>query len=113
MPTVVIACIASGYFKVRTKDFWQGFVGIILLAGWSMIANLTIEGANYLYLMKNGLPFDLFAFMNWDYSYIFTYAVLILIIFLVSYIPFLIYEKKQKKKSQDNFELIMSIIKEK
>ncbi len=112
MPTVVIACIASGYFKVRLKDFWQGFVGIFLLACWSMIGNSLIEGANYLYLMENGLPFDLFAFLNWDYSYVFTYAVLIFVIFLVSYIPFYIYERHAKKKNADrSFEIIMKTLK--
>lgn len=111
MPTVVIACIASGYFKVRVKDFWQAFVGIVLLAGWSMIGNSLIEGANYLYLMENGLPFDLFAFMNWDYSYLLTYAVLVFVIALISITPFYIYEKIKEKKTDKNFALIMQTIK--
>ncbi|MBP3431795.1 MAG: YwaF family protein [Clostridia bacterium] len=113
MPTVVITCIASGYFKVRVKDFWQAFVGIILLAAWSMIGNLVVEDANYLYLMQNGLPFDLFAFMNWEFSYLLTYAVLVGVIALVSILPFYIYEKIKNKKKDKSFEIIMTAIKSK
>ena len=111
MPTVVIACIASGYFKVQVKEFWQAFVGIILLAGWSMIGNSLIDGANYLYLMENGLPFDLFSFMNWQYSYLLTYAVLVFVIAVISITPFYVYEKIKKKNSDKNFEIIMGAIK--
>lgn len=113
MPTVVIACIASGYFKVRVKEFWQAFVGIFLLAGWSMIGNSVIEDANYLYLMGNGLPFDLFAFINWDYSYLLTYAVLVLIIAIISISPFYIYEKIKKKNKDNSFEIMLKTIKAK
>lgn len=111
MPTVVFGCIASGYFKVRVKDFWQGYVGILLIGCWSMIGNLLVGGANYLYLMSNGLPFDLFAFLNWDYSYLLTYAVLIGIISLVAILPFYIYERNKKAKVDTNFDLIMKAIK--
>lgn len=111
MPTVVIACIASGYFKVRVKDFWQAFVGVILIACWSMVGNLLVEDANYLYLMKNGLPFDLFAFLNWQYSYTLTYVVLVAVISVISISPFYIYERLQKKKVDKSFEIIMHTIK--
>lgn len=111
MPTVVIGCIASGYFKVRVKDFWQGFVGIFLLACWSMIGNSLIEGANYLYLMENGLPFDLFSFMNWEYSYLLTYVVLVGIIAFLSITPFYIFEKIKKKNDDKSFSIIMKTLK--
>jgi len=111
MPTVVIGCLATGYFKVKVKDFWQAFVGIALLAGWSMIGNSLIDGANYLYLMENGLPFDLFAFMNWKYSYWFTYIILIGVIAAVSILPFYFYERHKKKHQDENFEIIMNAIK--
>ena len=112
MPTVVIACISSGYFKVRVKDFWQAFVGVVMLGLWSMLGNSLIDGANYLYLMENGLPFDLFAFLNWKYSYTLTYVVLVGIIALVSILPFYIYEKIKKKKTEDPaFDLIIKTLK--
>lgn len=111
MPTVVIACIASGYFKVRVKDFWQAFLGIFLIACWSMIGNLLVEDANFLYLMENGLPFDIFAFMNWRYSYLLDYAILVSVIAVVSILPFYIYDKVKKKKSDKSFEIIMNVVK--
>lgn len=113
MPTVVVACVATGYFKVRSKDFWQVFIGLALLAGWSMIGNSVIDGANYLYLMSNGLPFDLFKFMNWKYSYLLTYAVLITIISFVTITPFAIYDKHKQKQSEADkeFDIIMTAIK--
>ena len=111
MPTVVIACIASGYFKVKVKDFWQAFIGIILIACWSMIGNFLVEGANFLYLMENGLPFDLFSFLNWEYSYTLTYVVLVAVIAIISISPFYIYERLNKKKEDKSFEIIMNAIK--
>lgn len=111
MPTVVIACLATGYFKPRVKDFWQAFLGIAMLAGWSMIGNSLIEGANYLYLMENGLPFDLFSFMNWKYSYLLDYAILVTIIALISILPYYFYERAKKKKNDETFEIIMNAIK--
>lgn len=107
MPTVVIACVASGYYKVRVKDFWQGYVTLLLLCGWSMIANLSIDGANYLYLMENGLPFNLFP----GHHHIFTYAILILVISIITISPFYIYEHYKKKK--EPFNIIMHAIKSK
>lgn len=109
MPTVVIACISSGYFKVRVKDFWQAFIGVAMLAGWSMIGNSVIEGANYLYLMKNGLPFDLFSFLNWKYSYLIDYALLVGVITAISILPFVIRDKLQQK-NKTSFDIIMSTI---
>lgn len=107
MPTVVFACLASGYFKVRVKDFWQAFLGIFMLAGWSMIGNSVIEGANYLYLMENGLPFNLFP----GHSHLYTYTILVLVIALISITPFYVYEKIKKRKTDQNFEIIMNAVK--
>lgn len=108
MPTVVIACLASGYFKVNLKkQIWQPFVILALLVGWSMIANLTIDGANYLYLMENGLPFNLFP----NHSHIWTYAILILILSIITISPFMIYDQLKKKNEDKSFEIIMKAIK--
>ena len=113
MPTVVIACIASGYYQVRVKDFWQAFVGVLLIACWSMIGNLLVEDANFLYLMENGLPFDLFAFMNWQYSYLLDYALLVAVIALVSILPFYVASKVKDKRENKSFNIIMKTIKDK
>lgn len=112
MPTVVIACLASGYFRVEVKDFWQAFVGVAMLAGWSMIGNTVIEGANYLYLMKNGLPFDLFKFLNWKYSYLIDYALLVTVITLISILPFVIRDKIEKE-NKTSFDIIMNTLQDK
>jgi len=109
MPTVVIACISTGYFKVQIKEFWQGFVGIFLLAGWSMIGNSVIEGANYLYLMENGLPFNLFP----NHSHLFTYAILLLVIAIITITPFYVYEHIKKKREDKSFKIIMKTLKTK
>ncbi len=111
MPTVVFACIATGYYKVRVKDFWQAYVGLGLLALWSTIGNTLIDGANYLYLTKNGLPFDLFSFLNWDYSYLLTYLVLIAILSFFAIFPFYLYEKHKEKSKDKSFEIIMKTLK--
>lgn len=104
MPTVVIACISTGYFKVRFKDFWQAYVGLSLLVAWSSLGNYLIEGANYLYLVENGLPFTLFgAHFYW------TYLVLVFVISVVTITPFYFYEK-YKKKHRTDIDIIMNII---
>ena len=86
MPTVVIACLATGYFKVKVKDFWQPVLGIFLIAGWSMIGNLLVKDANFLYLMKNGLPFN----------------------FTIT--PFYVYDKIKKKKEDKSFSIIWNVL---
>lgn len=111
MPTVVVACVATGYFKVRVKNFWQVYIGLLLLAGWSMIGNACIDGANYLYLMSNGLPFDLFKFTGWKYSYLLTYVVLIIVLSLLTIPPFAVYEKYKQKHQDKQFDIIMNAIK--
>lgn len=111
MPTVVIACIASGYFKVRVKDFWQAYIGVALLVCWSMIGNTLVDGANYLFLMKNGFPFDMFAFLNWEYSYTLGYAVLVIVASFITITPFYLYERSQKRKEDKSFEIIMRTLK--
>lgn len=112
MLTVVMACIATGYYKVRVKDFWQAFLGIFLIACWSMIGNLLVEDANYLYLMENGLPFDIFAFLNWEYSYLLDYVILVGVIALVSIMPFYIIDKVKMKKEDKSFNIIMNCLRD-
>ncbi len=106
MPTVVIACLATGYFKVRVKDFWQPVLGIFLIAGWSMIGNLLVKDANFLYLMKNGLPFNLFR----GHSHLFTYAILLLVIAFITITPFYVYDKIKKKKEDKSFSIIWNVL---
>lgn len=106
MPTVVIACVASGYFKVRVKDFWQAYIGIALITLWSSLGNALVEGANFLYLKENGLPFTLF---GWHFY--FTYFVLILVCSVVAITPFVIYEHIKKKK-RTSFDIIMETIRD-
>lgn len=83
-----------------------------MLAGWSMIGNTVIEGANYLYLMKNGLPFDLFKFLNWKYSYLIDYALLVTVITLISILPFVIRDKIEKE-NKTSFDIIMNTLQDK
>ncbi len=109
MPTVVISCIATGYFKVKVKDFWQPVLFIFMIAGWSMIGNLLVDGANFLYLMENGLPFNLFP----GQSHLLTYAILLLIIAFVTITPFYVYDFYKKKKEDKSFEIILNVLKNK
>ena len=62
--------------------------------------------------MEKGLPFDLFSFMNWKYSYLLTYAVLIVIISLISILPFYFWERHRAKTTDPQFEIIMNVLKE-
>lgn len=108
LATAVIACIADGYFEVRVKDFWQAYVGMLLIALWSSLGNALVDGANFLYLKENGLPFTLFGL-----HFYFTYFVLVVICSIVAITPFAISEYVKKKKKQTNFDLIMKVIRDK
>ena len=106
MPTVVMACVATGYVKIRVKDFWQAYVGLFLIALWSALGNYLVEDANFLYLKENGLPFTLF---GWHFY--FTYAILVLCCSIIAISPFAIYEHYKKKK-RTSFDIIMETIKD-
>ena len=70
--------IAAGRIKLDLKESWQVIIGILVLMGWAMLANLVFfkgTDPNYMYLMENELPFG-----N-DQNYFFFYT-LIFIVFL-------------------------------
>lgn len=107
LATVVIACIADGYFTVRVKNFWQAYLGMFLIALWSSLGNLLVDGANFLYLKENGLPFTLFGL-----HFYFTYFVLVVVCSVVAISPFAIAEHIKKKK-RTPFDIIMSVVTDK
>ena len=107
LSTVVIASIASGYFKVRVKDFWQAYVGMFIIALWSSLGNALVEGANFLYLKENGLPFTLFGL-----HFYFTYFILVIVCSVVAITPFAISEHIKKKK-RTSFDIIMDVVRDK
>jgi uncharacterized membrane protein YwaF len=52
--------IAAGRFRLDLRDIWKVGAGILVLMGWAMLANLVFfrdYDPNYMYLMKNELPF--------------------------------------------------------
>jgi len=52
--------IAGGRYRLDLKDSWKVIPGILVLIGWAMLANLVFfrdYDPNYMYLMKNELPF--------------------------------------------------------
>ncbi len=107
LSTAVIACIADGYFKVSVKDFWQAYVGMFIIALWSSLGNALVEGANFLYLKENGLPFTLFGL-----HFYFTYFILVLVCSVVAITPFAISEYIKKKK-RTSFDIIMDVVRNK
>ena len=97
MPTVVIGVVASGYFEIKLKDFWQIPLFLIVLMCHAELGNTLVAGANFLYLRESGLPFNLFG----DAHFYFTYIVLVAIITILFTAPLIIkniYQKHKDKK---------------
>lgn len=95
MSTVVIACIASGYYKIKLKDSWQIPIMIGFLMAHATLGNIICKTTNFLYLKENGLPFNLFP----GYTHIYTYFIVLLFLTFITYIPLLLirYLKLRKK----------------
>lgn len=107
MPTLVIGCIASNYFTLRFKDFWQAYVALGLFVCWSSLGNLLVKDGNFLYLQENGLPFTLFGL-----HFYFTYFVLIVVCsILFMLLMWLISRNNSKPKT--SFDIIMNTLKNK
>ena len=94
MPTVVIGVLASGYFKVRTEEFWQIPVLCVMLMCYAELGNTLNPGANFLFLRENILPFNLFG----DAHFYLTYAVLLIVLFIVFTLPIFLTSAIRKKK---------------
>ena len=94
MSTVVVACIASGYYKINLKDSWQIPIMLVLLIIHASLGNLICKTTNFLFLRENGLPFNLFP----GYTFYYTYAIVVLVLFVLTYTPLLIIQLRKRKK---------------
>lgn len=112
MPTVVIGVVASGYFEIKIQDFWQIPILLIMLVLYAGLGNYLVDGANFLYLRENGLPFNLFGSAH----FYFTYAILILILSVLFTLPVILNEvhkknraKKFRKSVRQNVVIFLSL----
>lgn len=96
MPTVVAGVLATGYFKIDSRDYWQIPVLMLFLLCWAECGNTFVPGSNYLFLRENGLPFNLFPGAH----FYFTYLVLVLVLIIVFFAPILITKAVQKHKNK-------------
>lgn len=94
MVSVVTACVATGYFKLQLKEFWQAPIGLLLIVANASLGNYLCPGQNYLFLKENGLPFKLFP----GHSFMYTYFILILVITIIVLVPVLVFDLKSRKK---------------
>ncbi len=98
---VPIWSIAIGEFRIDYKKSWQTVVGVLVLMAWAMIANLILIyglgiSANYMYLMKNALPFggDFYLLV-----YVAIFAVFMLAVFGIPELYRFIVRKKSQKNA--------------
>ena len=98
MPTVVIGVVATNYIEVKFKDLWQIPIILVMLALYATLGNALVDGANFLYLKENGLPFNLFG----DAHFYYTYAVLIAVLSVI-YILLMYYIDRAKKGKDKKF----------
>ena len=96
MPTAVVGVVATGYFKIELKDFWQIPLFLLMLACYAELGNTLNPGSNFLFLRQNGLPFNLFG----DAHFYFTYAILILVIAVLFTSPVIISQVEKKNKTK-------------
>ena len=80
---------------------------MFIIALWSSLGNALVDGANFLYLKENGLPFTLFGL-----HFYFTYFILVLVCSVVAITPFAISEHIKKKK-RTSFDIIMDVVRDK
>ncbi len=87
--------IAIGRYQLDIRDSWKVVAGILVLMGWAMLANLVFFknlDPNYMYLMKNALPFG-----N-DQNFFFIYIGIFLVFFATIYGLPLLYRKLMEGK---------------
>ncbi len=95
MIAVSVACFATGYFKIKIRDSWQIPIMLVLLVGHASLGNYFCKNQNFLYLRENGLPFNLFP----NFSHIYTYFVLVLLLLFLTYMPIIVLHFIRKPKS--------------
>lgn len=96
MPTVVAGVVASGYFEIKLEEFWQIPLFLLFLMAYAELGNTLVEGANFLFLRENGLPFNLFEGKH----FMLTYLVLVAIISVIFTLPVIIVAVVKKNKAK-------------
>ena len=98
MPTVVVGVLATDYIQIKSQEFWQIPIVLIVLALHASLGNALVKDANFLYLKENGLPFNLFGGAH----FYFTYAILILVMAIV-FVSMMVLTAKAKQNKAKKF----------
>ena len=99
LPTVVICYIASRKPKYTWKSILEVPIVLGVLCGWASIGNAIFPEQNFMYLRKNGLPFNFFG----DAHFMWTYLVMaIIIVGLVAAVYFIIKSIKKARQTNTN-----------
>lgn len=82
-------------WKIYTKDIWYAIIGANVYLVFSIIVNL-ISGGNYFYSMRKPDAATLLDYLgDWPW-YLFTGQFVMIIFFLIIFIPILIFQKKTR-----------------
>lgn len=99
LPTVVICYLTTKKPKYTWKSILEVPVVLAVLCGWASIGNKIFPDQNFMYLKRNGLPFNLFG----DAHFLWTYAVVgVIIIGIVAAVYFIVRAQKKKKLLKNN-----------
>lgn len=96
MSAVVVSVIATNYYTLNLKHVYQVPIVLTLIILNACLGNYLCPNKNFLFLKENALPFNLFP----NYSHLYTYAVVVLIIFIITFFPLLFISRYKTKKQQ-------------
>ena len=88
---VATSSYIKGDFKFTATNIYLIPIFMILLACWAEVGN-TIFGTNFMYIRENGLPFTIL-----PGHHLFTYTLILIVIIISMYLPFIIKYFKNKK----------------
>lgn len=89
--------LACGFTSYKLKDIWMSIAFAVAVIGYSAILNFVVyPGENYMYYVKNPLPFEIGAWFQVLY-------VLVLLVYISTfYVTYYFVEKSKAKKSLIN-----------
>lgn len=100
LPTVVICYLVTKKPKYNWLSVLEVPIFLGVLCGWASIGNAIFPNQNFMYIKRNGLPFNLFGSAHFIWTYL---VVAIIIVGLAFGTNFAIrYIKKYRSKNQNN-----------
>lgn len=97
LPSIVICYVAIKQPKYSKTDLFEVPIFLLILCAWATFGNLTSQGKNYMYLVQNGLPFNLFP----GHHFLLTYLFIAICMCICTWIVFSI-TKSIKKRHTNN-----------